>query len=74
MTIARKCDACGEMIDAERYTELRGRLLRTAEDECQDAIVEVGGDYHDGCIASGAAVADVMAELIRQAEKKDRSE
>lgn len=64
MSLTRRCDACGRMIDnGEHHIELQARVLKTDGSDTQDAVEDQFGDYCNGCIVSGAALRDLIPAL-----------
>lgn len=68
--MARVCDACGKAIEQDSFVELGARVLDPVENENQDAKRQAWGDYCDGCIASGAALADLLQQIDWKLEPK----
>ena len=60
MAMARTCDACKALIPQKQYVQLAVRVLKSNDSDTQDALEEYEGDYCDGCLASGAALEDLV--------------
>lgn len=65
MSLAYKCDVCGKLIPQKLLLELACRVLNSDENPEQQAVEEIYGQYCDGCIASGTAIEDLVAQLTK---------
>ena len=63
MTIMRRCEGCKEPIAQRQFLEVTLRVLRSEEDQNQDAVEQAYGDYCDECVATGKAVNDLVNDL-----------
>lgn len=63
MTIMRRCKACEKPIEQDLYLEVILRVLKSDGSEGQDAVEQSYGDYCDECVASAAAVEDLLSDL-----------
>lgn len=63
MSLARTCDNCDVTIDRETMIEITLRVLKCDQNDEQDAVEEVCGDYCDACITNGGAVAGLLRAL-----------
>lgn len=61
-TMARICEACGELVRQPQFMEVSIRLLNPEEDQ-QDAGTDVVGDYCDKYVSNGKTIADLLAVL-----------
>ena len=64
--MARQCEGCDKMIEQKKFLELAARLLKTDQDDNQDAVKEVRGDYCDKCISNGKALKDLLSDETLQ--------
>jgi hypothetical protein len=63
VSLAHRCDSCGQVIQQEQFLELAVRVLKIDEDADQDAVEEHHADYCNDCVNNGAAVGDLLLAL-----------
>lgn len=68
--MARICDECGNQIDQPEFLELTVRVLDPGEGQDQDNAAQGYGDFCDGCVASGKAIANLLKRVSWTLEPK----
>jgi hypothetical protein len=61
--MSRICDNCDKVINGGQYIELGVRLMKTNENESQDNLESLHGDYCNDCLESGKALEDLLLGL-----------
>lgn len=65
MGMARVCGACKMLIPQRQCLEVSIRVIHTDRNRDQDAIEELDDEYCDRCIATGAALEDLVGALTK---------
>lgn len=69
--MARICDACRSVVEQDEVLHVMIYVVDPEEGVDQDAKEQAYGDFCDGCVATGAAVASLLKRIEWTLEPKD---
>lgn len=65
MSLARKCGACGDLINRPQCLRLSVEVIRTNHSDNQDALEGIEDEYCDPCVLDGSATRDLINALTK---------